>query len=310
MILTVTMNPSIDISYQLDHLVIDDVNRVSKVDKVAGGKGLNVSKVINLLNCDVLATGITGGYFGKFIENQLKQLELAYKFYHIGQESRSCIAILHDGGKQTEVLEGGPVLSEKDGQAFLDHFQELLKDANLVTMSGSLPKGLGSDYYAKMIDLIHASGKKALLDTSGANLADALVAKPDLIKPNESELQQLLGQKIDLDDEEALKAALSNEIFTGIEWIVVSLGAKGAFAKHNGQFFEAKIPKIKVVSPVGSGDSTLAGMAVAMDSGLAPEEVLKYGMTTGMLNTMQAKTGWIDPELFTEYHDQVQVAEK
>lgn len=310
MILTVTMNPSIDISYPLEHLKIDDVNRVDKVSKVAGGKGLNVSKVINLLNCDLLATGITGGYFGKFIEKQLFDLDLPYKFYHIDQETRSCIAILHDGGKQTEVLEAGPTLTEADGDKFLDHFKGLLNDASMVTMSGSLPRGLSSDYYAKMINLAHEAGKKALLDSSGQSLKDALTAKPDLIKPNETELQQLLGTKIDLDNDDSLKTALSNPLLDGIEWIVVSLGARGAFAKHGNKFYEARIPKIHVESPVGSGDSTLAGMAVAMDEGKAPEDVLRYGMTTGMLNTMQAKTGWIDPEKFSEYYEKVTVTEK
>ena len=103
---------------------------------------------------------------------------------------------------------------------------------------------------------------------------------------------------------------MSNPLLDGIEWIVVSLGARGAFAKHGNKFYEARIPKIHVESPVGSGDSTLAGMAVAMDEGKAPEDVLRYGMTTGMLNTMQAKTGWIDPEKFSEYYEKVTVTEK
>lgn len=307
MILTITMNPSIDISYPLDHLQIDDVNRVSQVSKVAGGKGLNVSKVINLLNHEVLATGITGGYFGQYIEDKLKKLELPYKFWHINQETRSCIAILHDGGKQTEILEAGPTLTEADGDQFLDHFKQLLKTSSLVTISGSLPAGLSADYYAKLIELTHQAGKKVLLDSSGKSLEAGLAAGPDLIKPNETELQQLLGQKIDLDDLDVLKAALSRPELANIEWVVVSLGARGAFAKHGQDFYEARIPKIKVVSPVGSGDSTLAGMAVAIDRGEKAEDVLRWGMTTGMLNTMEAKTGWIDPSQFDEYYKQVTV---
>lgn len=99
MILTVTLNPSIDVSYPLEHLKIDTVNRVKTVRKTAGGKGLNVSRVIHMLNHEITATGFIGGYFGKWLENQLDRDGIDHDFFPIDAETRSSIAMLHDGGE-------------------------------------------------------------------------------------------------------------------------------------------------------------------------------------------------------------------
>ncbi|WP_125714354.1 tagatose-6-phosphate kinase [Companilactobacillus kedongensis] len=309
MILTVTMNPSIDMSYPIDHLKIDDVNRVKEVSKTAGGKGLNVSRVINLMGTDIIATGILGGFFGKFIEKKLDQEEIKHSFTHIDQETRNSIALLHDNGNQTEVLESGPVISEEDNERFLNDYKNLLKNVGLVTMSGSLPGGLGNDYYSKMIDIAKDNGVKVILDSSGETLKESLLNdnKPYLIKPNQNEVGQLLGEKFERNNYDSLPYYLNSPIFDGVEWVVVSLGADGAIAKHNGNFYRVKIPVIKVVNPVGSGDSTLAGLSVAISEGKSDEEILKTGMTTGILNTMEKKTGFINKNLFSKYYNEVTV---
>ncbi|WP_125980136.1 tagatose-6-phosphate kinase [Loigolactobacillus iwatensis] len=309
MILTVTMNPSIDMSYPVDHLKIDDVNRVTDVRKTAGGKGLNVTRVIHQLGKSVVATGIIGGYFGKFIEARLDDDKIKHDFFRINQETRNSIAILHDDGKQTEILEPGPQINTEQSQSFLQYYQSLLKNCSLITMSGSLPRGLNDDFYSQMIKITHMNSTKVLLDTSGAALKAALLNddKPNLIKPNEEELQQLINKNIDISDLDQLKLALSNSIFDGIEWICVSLGGAGAFAKHFNQFYQIKIPKISVINPVGSGDSTLAGLAVSIEENRNDIDILKTAMTTGMLNTMEKQTGFINPDLFDEYFEKVQV---
>lgn len=306
MILTVTMNPSVDMSYILDPFKVDTVNRVSEVSKTAGGKGLNVTRVLHQLQDDVISTGIIGGFMGAFIEKNLENDHISSSFYHTNKESRNCIAILHEG-KQTEILESGPTLSQADEEGFLEHLSILLETVDVLVISGSLPRGLSVSLYAKMIKL--ASDKKipVLLDTSGKALETSLenkLAKPFLIKPNQEEISQLLNKPIASNFEE-LKADLESPLFNGVEWIVVSLGADGAFVKHKDQFFKADIPKITVVNPVGSGDSTVAGLASAIAKGLPTEEVIRYGMTAGLLNAMEQKTGWINPEKFDEYYTQV-----
>lgn len=311
MILTVTLNPAVDISYPLKNLAIDDVNRVTQVSKTAGGKGLNVSRVLKLLKQQLLATGIVGGHIGNFIKQKLDEDHIQHQFFEINQESRNAIAILHDGGQQTEILEAGPTISQDDAQAFLAFYEALLPRVNTVTLSGSLPGGLSNDYYAKMVTMARDAGVNAILDTSGVSLAASLAApvKPTLIKPNETEIAQLLGHTIDINHLATLKHSLQSPVFEGVEWLVVSMGAAGAFAKHNNRFYRVTIPKIHVENPVGSGDATLAGLAMGIDANASDEIILKTGMTTGMLNTMEKQTGFVNPELFETYFDQVVVKE-
>lgn len=307
MILTVTLNPAVDISYPLSTLVIDDVNRVSHVSKTAGGKGLNVSRVLNLLEQPLIASGIVGGHIGQFIKQKLDADQINHTFYEIAQESRNAIAILHDDGQQTEILEAGPTISSEEALAFLTFYATLLKQVSTVTLSGSLPQGLAVDYYAKLVAMAEKAGVKAILDTSGASLEASLQAavKPTLIKPNETEIAQLLNAPVDVTDLGRLKTALQAPIFNGVEWIVVSMGAAGAFAKHGTHFYRVSIPKIKVANPVGSGDATLAGLAMAIDADASDEVILKTGMTTGMLNTMEKQTGFVNPALFDQYFEKV-----
>src|SRR5699024_1012625 len=130
--------------------------------------------------------------------------------------------------------------------------------------------------------------------------------KPFLIKPNTDELNALLNQEV-TSDIEGLKEALSNSLFDGVEAIVVSMGADGAFAKIQDNFYKVSIPKIKVVNPVGSGDATIAGLAIGLDEEQHWEEVLKIAMTTGMLNTREEETGLINKDNLQEYYNLVEV---
>ena len=222
MIVTVTMNPSIDISYPLEKMKLDTVNRTDQVSKTAGGKGLNVTRVIHDLKGDVLATGVLGGFHGAYISEELKKAGIKQAFTTIQEESRDSIAILHEGN-QTEILEAGPTVSEAEQRAFLENFQQLVKEAEIVTISGSLAKGLPLNFYQRLVQLAEEQGVKVLVDTSGESLRQVLAGehKPFLIKPNLEELEALLGQPFSIDDLEALQRALTQPLFTGVEWIVV-----------------------------------------------------------------------------------------
>ncbi len=152
MILTVTMNPSVDISYALENLKINTVNRVSDVRKEAGGKGLNVSRVLKQADEDVLATGLVGGVLGTYIREHLDTLNIRHHFQPISMESRNCIAILHEGF-QTEILESGPVVSASEQDNFLNLYSRLLDKADIVIISGSLPVGIPKYFYHELVTL-------------------------------------------------------------------------------------------------------------------------------------------------------------
>lgn len=307
MILTVTMNPSVDVSYQLDTLKIDDVNRVDTVSKTAGGKGLNVSRVIKQLEQPLIATGVIGGHLGNFIIDQLQREDIPADFLTIDQESRNCIAILHESD-QTEILESGPVLNPAQAAAFMDKFKPLLSDCSLVTMSGSLPKGLPSNFYASLISLCDSQNIPVALDCSGDALKQTLSSdiKPFMIKPNVTELADLLNYPVP-PTTSALIEALSEPLFDGVQWIIVSLGADGAFVKHGDSFYTADIPEIEVRNPVGSGDATVAGFASAYTQGQSVKEIIQTSMTTGMLNAAELVTGYINKDNFNTYYEKIVV---
>lgn len=307
MIVTITMNPSIDISYPLAKFELDTVNRTASSKKTAGGKGLNVTRVLTQVGAEVLASGLIGGFLGEEIKFQLDKDGIQHAFSKIAGETRNCIAILHQGN-QTEILETGPVVTEKEANNFLKDFEKLAEVADIFVFSGSLPTGLPKNFYARMISISARKGKSVILDCSGETLRRALESedKPLLIKPNTEELSQLLDREIPK-SVESLKAALSNPLFEGVEWVVVSMGAEGSFAKHNNTFYRVQIPKIDVVNPVGSGDSTVAGLTEALAAGDADEIVLKKGNVLGMLNAQEPLTGYVNMNNYQKIFNQLVV---
>ena len=309
MILTITLNPSVDIAYQLDTFHLDTVNRVEKVQKTAGGKGLNVTRVLKQIGEDVVAAGFIGGEIGSYVKKQLTRNDIKNSFVEIGSETRNCIAVLHDG-KQTEILEQGPTIQEHEALNFIEHLEIILNNVDVVVISGSLPKGLANNYYVKIIELCKKCGVAVVLDCSGKALKNVLESqqKPTVIKPNTEELSQLIGKEV-TDDIQELKSVLSGQLFQGIDWIVVSLGAKGAFAKHKDKFYRVKIPKIKVVNPVGSGDSTVAGIAAGLVHALPEAELLKNATVLGMLNAQEERTGYVNLENAESLYSQIEVEE-
>lgn len=309
MILTITLNPSVDIAYQLDTFHLDTVNRVEKVQKTAGGKGLNVTRVLKQVGEDVVATGFLGGEIGSYVKKQLTRNDIKNSFVEIGNETRNCIAVLHDG-QQTEILEQGPTIQEHEALNFIEHLEIILNNVEVVVISGSLPKGLASNYYVEIVELCKQCDVAVVLDCSGEALKKVLESqqKPTVIKPNTEELSQLIGKNI-TDDIQELKSVLSGQLFQGIEWIVVSLGAKGAFAKHNDKFYRVKIPKINVVNPVGSGDSTVAGIAASLAHELPDVGLLKNANVLGMLNAQEEQTGYVNLEHSEVLYSQIEVEE-
>lgn len=306
MILTVTLNPAIDKVYEVESFTIGEVFRPKGMWATAGGKGLNVSRVAAILGEEIMATGFLGGGNGQFIRRQLKGQGIQDAFVEIEGESRICIAIndpIMD--TSTEVLESGPTISPKEQEIFLENFRDIAKDADIVTMSGSLPNGIATDFYGKLIQICRDLDKKILLDTSGQTLLRSLEYKPYMIKPNETELGAITG-KGEMTEEDILEAAI--EIHRkGIDLVCVTLGGDGSIAVTGEGSFRLKTPPIETISTVGSGDSFVAGCAVALARGKSIEDVLKLGMACGMANTQFPKTGHISLELVDKFFDMVSI---
>lgn len=308
MILTITANPSVDISYQLDKFIIDDVNRVDQVHKDAGGKGIHVGYVLKELGHDVVNSGFVGGKLGEFIVDSLNDKDLASRFVVVDGETRNCIAVLHEGA-QTEILEKGPEISHEKEREFLENLDKITEGCRVINISGSLPKGLDSSFYKEIIAYGKSHDKFVSVDTSGQTLVDLINAevKPDLIKPNETEIKDVIKKDIKSLDE--LKEILVKEPFAGIENIIVSMGKEGAFVKMGNVFFRATVPIIDAVNPVGSGDSSLAGALSGIDKKEDKISIIKKSMTCGLLNALNHEIAKIDMDLFDQYYEKIEVKE-
>lgn len=308
MILTITANPSVDISYQLDEFVIDDVNRVDNVHKDAGGKGIHVGYVLEQLGHEVVNSGFVGGKLGEFIVESLDKKGLKSRFVQVEDETRNCIAVLHQGA-QTEILEKGPEISKVKEKEFLDRLDEISEGCRIINISGSLPKGLDSNFYKEIISYAKSHGKFVSVDTSGKTLEDIIKSdvKPDLIKPNETEIKDVVKTEIKSIDH--LKEILSEEPFADIENIIVSMGKDGAVVKLGKNFYRASVPTIDAVNPVGSGDSSLAGALSAIDKKEDEISIIKKSMTCGLLNALNKEIAVLDMDLFDQYYEKIEVKE-
>lgn len=304
MILTVTLNPAVDKVYEVESFAVGDVFRPKDMWATAGGKGLNVSRVATILGEKVRATGFLGGSNGAFIRNEIKKQGIEDAFVEISGETRICIAINDPiANTSTEILEPGPIITAQEQDKFLKRFRQLVKEADIVTISGSLPKGVDIDFYGKLIDISREFGKRVLLDTSGESLLKSLEFTPFMIKPNETELEAIADKKIST-EQDILETAIKIHQM-GIQLVCVTLGGNGCIAVTEEGAFRLNAPSIETVSTVGSGDSFLAGCAVALVQNQPIETVLKTAMACGMANTQFARTGYVSRELVDKFYKTV-----
>ncbi len=295
MISTVTLNVSIDKAYKIKGSVESGkVIRVLECNNTAGGKGLNVSRVISICGEEILATGFVGGHSGALVEELLEKDNIKNQFTHVKSETRNCINILDENNVSTEFLEKGFPVSENELKKFIDDFDKIIDNSNIITISGSVPQGVPTDIYYKLIKMIKSKNKKVILDASGELLKEGIKALPTMIKPNSEEMENLLGISINNRDEVINSAIKLYE--SGIELVVVSLGKDGALLVCKDGIYHGKPPKIDVINTVGCGDSMVAAFAVAMERGYSNMESLKYAVSISAANAMTFSTGNINLE--------------
>jgi tagatose 6-phosphate kinase len=260
-----------------------------------GGKGVNVARVAHLLGGPVHATGFVGGSNGQYIETELEKQGISSRFVRVNGESRLCLNIIDATNKRsTELLEPGPAIDEASAEAMKLRIRELASGSRIVAFSGSLPKGLPSTFYADLIAIARAEGAHVFLDASGDALLHGIQAKPFLIKPNEQEVEKLIGKK--LEQESDLYSSIYELMNDGITCVVVSLGAEGSVAGYEGVLYRIRAPRIEAVNTVGCGDSFIAGMAVALERGDNIQDALRLATATGTANALMAEAGNVDLE--------------
>jgi tagatose 6-phosphate kinase len=288
-ITTVTLNAAIDKTYYLSQLEKGRVIRAEKVMATAGGKGVNVARVLRQLGHEeVTATGFVGGYNGRFIAEQVEQLGIAEEFVKVPGESRLCLNFIDRGdGSSTEVLEPGPDLWPEQAEQMREKLGLLASQSRLVIFSGSIPQGLSSDFYADLIRLASSSGAEVFLDTSGTALSQGIQAGPQWIKPNEDEIRPWMSGT----GEQATADAVIRLMHKGLSHVVVTLGADGALAGIRGDLYRVRIPVMETVNTVGSGDAFVAGFAYGHVRDWTPEQCLRHAAAAGCANALSPIAG-------------------
>jgi 1-phosphofructokinase family hexose kinase len=304
MILCLNLNAAIDKTIVVSSFEINQIHRPEAVIALAGGKGCNVARALKKLGEVPVVCGWVGGFAGQFIEKELYTEGIQTDFIHSDFESRTCTSIL-DNKKQTltEIYEAGePVPLDKINQ-LRDHIGENIGNYKAVTLSGSLPPGVTSNFYADVIEIAKKAGVLTFLDSSGVALRAGVESGPFFVKPNETEARSLLGLK---PDDTFDSARVATEIAATYETnVLLSLGAKGAIAVKGKEVFIVESPSVNAKSAVGSGDCMLAGLVYGFLNGLTFEEALICSVAAGTANTLTIGAGQFSMEDFQRLRAQI-----
>ncbi|HJC57606.1 MAG TPA: 1-phosphofructokinase [Candidatus Eisenbergiella intestinipullorum] len=305
MILTVTLNPAVDKTYQTGELFCGRVNRMRSMTNIAGGKGINVSRILRQYGREVTATGFLGGFPGQWIEKELLETGMKCEFVRISQETRSSMNIVADNGYVTEILEPGPQITEAEMEEFMDRFDRLLPDCSIVVLSGSAPRGVPDEIYAELIRRAAAQGKEAVLDSSGELLRKGIAAEPAVIKPNRREMEYVIGHR--LNGREGLLEAAAFLRRNGVSLAAVSLGNRGLLMAGKEGLFYARPPRVRTRNTVGCGDCVVASMVMSRMDGLGEEEMLRRAVALSAASASCLESGSVPKELAESLYDQVVV---
>ncbi len=307
MIYTVTLNPALDRTLWIDDLVEDDVNRVKKEEHYAGGKGIDVSRVLTNLETPNKALGFLGGYTGLEIEGILLNEGINIDFTHISDETRRNVVInTLQTHKQYLISSPGHEVKPQELSKFF-HKLENIHDAKYFTFNGSLPPNLHPVIYAKGIEIAKSKGAKTFLDTDGENLRVGIQGKPNYIKPNIHELSRLVKRELN-SIEEIIKAA--EEINKkGVEVVLVSMGAKGILLVSNSNRYHAVPPKVEVKNTIGAGDSSIAGFLYGIYHHKPLDECLRLAVAAGTATTLKEGTALATMDDIQKILDKVEVKE-
>lgn len=289
MIVTITLTPALDKTVTLPGFAVDKVNRVQSMRLDAGGKGINVSKVLKALGTDSVATGIVGGSTGRFIQNSLEQDGIACDFTHVEQDTRTNLKVIDPvNHTNTDINEAGAPVSEETLEDVFSRACAHLGKDDIVVLAGKAPQGTSDTIFADWTRRFREKGVKVYMDADAALLIAGAAACPALIKPNDEELSRLMGRSFSgMDD---LLAAARELVSRGIETVVVSLGGDGALFVTKDQALRGKGLKVPVQSTVGAGDSMMATLCHGAATGMSFEDTCRLAMAVSAATVMCSGT--------------------
>ncbi|MFF7073603.1 1-phosphofructokinase family hexose kinase [Streptomyces pseudovenezuelae] len=302
MILTVTLNTALDITYRVRSLRPHTSHRVGEVTERPGGKGLNVARVLAALGHEVTVTGFTGGDTGRTVQDRLTAVPgLVDALVPVSGPTRRTIAIMDErSGDTTQLNEPGPTVTPAEWSAFQEAYEDLVPSVSAVALCGSLPPGVPVGAYAGLIRTAKAAGVPVLLDTSGEALRRGVAARPDILKPNTDELAELTGSH------EPLRAT-QDARRRGALAVVASLGKEGLLATTPEGRWRATPPTAVHGNPTGAGDSVVAGLLSALAEQLPWPDRLSRAVALSAATVLSPVAGEFDRDTYEEWVPRVAV---
>jgi len=289
-IVTITLNPAIDKSSSVAHVVPERKLYCKPPRFEPGGGGVNVSRAIQKLGGKSLLLYPAGGLTGKRLQELLDEENLDHRPFPIVGMIRESLVILEEStGRQYRFGMPGPKLKKNEWEPFLQKLAVIDPPPDYMVASGSLPPGAPPDFYAQVARIGKKKGTKTIVDVSGIALKAALEEGVFLIKPNVREFRELVGE--DIKEESQIKAEAQKMVKNGrCEVLVISLGAAGALAVSEDFVEHILPPTVPIVSKVGAGDSMVAGIALSLARGNPLRESLLFGVAAGSAAVMTPGT--------------------
>lgn len=286
MILTITLNPLLEKVLYFERIEKNKVNRAREFKINAGGKGINVSRQLNKLNIENLATGFLGGENGKRLKSILYKEEIKNSFQQISDETREGIVIVENSNFLESYFFPDPIVKSSEVDSLIDKTKKAILNSEMIIFSGSSPVFERSEdelrIFCELISFANDNDKFVLLDVYGKNLSEILKFKPEIVHVNLDELQTSLQMLIESDNQiiEALKEFYS----LGIKIFIITDGEKKFFAMNHGYIYEVHPPEVELKNQTGSGDAFMAGFIYGLHHNLPFEEMLSWASACGAAN--------------------------
>jgi 6-phosphofructokinase 2 len=289
MIATVTLNPSLDKTVTVDGLTVDEANRWTSLRRDPGGKGINVSRVVRELGGKTIAYGFIGGIDGETLKHLLKHQRVPFDFTPIREDIRSNFIITDlKTHRQTRIDAPGPHISRDELKKLTTKVARMEPKSDFLVFAGSVPPGVPDDIYRQLIDKAKKSDIKTVLDSDEKWLQEGIKAKPNIIKPNVHEAEELLDTE--LRDEAAIARAAKALVSQGIEVVAISRSKDGLIVATEEKILKIIPPQVEIRSTVGAGDSTVAGLVLKLSQGYGIDEACRWAVAAGTAATLTPGT--------------------
>ncbi|HDU8577975.1 TPA: 1-phosphofructokinase [Vibrio diabolicus] len=306
-VVTITLNPALDLTGSVNELNVGSVSLVQQSNLHAAGKGVNVAKVLIDLGADVTVTGFLGKDNPELFHQLFNDIGVKNEFVEVQGATRINVKLVEASGNVSDINFPGVQVTADEIARFEETLFRLAETHDYFVLAGSLPGGVTAEQCAAWIKALHQQGKKVLFDSSKAALKSGIEAHPWLIKPNDEELGDFVGEH--LETPEQCQAAAQTLSDKGIENIVVSMGADGVMWLNQGKWLRAQPPRMNVVSTVGAGDTLVAGLCWGHMQLMPKNDLLRFATALSALAVSQVGVGLTSQEELENIKQQTEVSE-